>query len=169
MSCVGLRYFNVFGPGEAHKADMRSVVAKGFDEIMRTGQMTLFDMPTDRPVGRDFLYVKDAAAMTAWFALDAKGRAAHGLFNIGSGVASTWDELATCLFDAIGGHEESGINVPTIHRIPMPAHLKGRYQFFTQADISRLRAAGYLAPITPLSDAVKDYVVNHLVPDKRIA
>lgn len=159
---VGLKYFNVIGPGEAHKGDMRSVVAKGYDEITRTGQLTLFDMPADQPVGRDFLYVKDAATITVWFALSDAGRAATGLFNIGSGVASTWDELAASLFDAMG-------RAPDIRRIPIPDILKGRYQFWTKADISRLRAAGYAAPITPLSEAVDDYVKQYLVPDRRIA
>lgn len=175
---VGLKYFNVFGPGENHKGDMRSVVAKGYDEIMRAGQMTLFDMPTDRPIGRDFLYVKDAAAMTVWFGLSEEGRKANGLFNVGSGVASTWDELAGTLFAALGKpltdsvpvkNGRLTIEVPNIRRIPMPDHLKGRYQYYTKADISRLRAAGYGASITSLKDAVTDYVVNHLVPDRRIA
>jgi ADP-L-glycero-D-manno-heptose 6-epimerase len=175
-SVVGLKYFNVFGPGEAHKGDMRSVVAKGYDEIKSTGTMTLFDMPTDRPIGRDFLYVKDAAAITTWFVSDGIGQQANGLFNVGSGIASTWDQLAEALFDAL----ERPIEIPTfkgpeyigdlsaINRVPMPDHLKGKYQYYTKADISRLRAAGYNAPIMPLGDAVKDYVTNYLIPDRRI-
>jgi ADP-L-glycero-D-manno-heptose 6-epimerase len=173
---VGLKYFNVFGPGEAHKGDMRSVVAKGYDEIRATGKMTLFDMPTDRPIGRDFLYVKDAAAITTWFVLNEMGRKATGLFNVGSGIASTWDQLAEALFDALEkpieipmfeGPEYTG-DLSAINRIPMPDHLKGKYQYYTKANISCLRAAGYNAPITPLSDAVKDYVTNYLIPDRRI-
>lgn len=175
---VGLKYFNIIGPGGNHKGDMQSVVAKGYDEITRTGQLTLFDMPKDKPVGRDFLYVKDAAAITTFFALDDKGRQANGLFNVGSGVASTWDELAESLFAAldrstilrtIRGAEDQPIDISAIRRIPMPAHLKGKYQYYTKADISRLRGAGYSAPIMPLKDAIKDYVTNHLIPDRRIA
>ncbi len=160
---VGLKYFNIFGPGENHKGDMRSVVAKGYDEIIRSGYLTLFEMPTDRPIGRDFLYVKDAAAITVWFGMSEEGRKAQGLFNVGSGVASTWDELAESLFAALN------LTFPKIARVPMPAHLKGRYQYYTKADISRLRVAGYGAPIMSLKDSITDYVTNHLVPDKRIA
>lgn len=170
---VGLKLFNIFGCGENHKGDMRSVVAKGFDEITDYGRLTLFNMPTDRPVGRDFLYVKDAAAITTWFGLSEEGRKAQGLFNIGSGVASTWDELAESLFAALGKPviPDGGPMGPrgSIYRTPMPDHLKGKYQYYTKADISRLRAAGYSAPITPLKDAIRDYVTNHLIPDRRIA
>lgn len=159
---TGLKYFNVFGPGENHKGNMRSVVSKGYDELKSNGRMTLFRMPEDKTVGRDFLYVKDAAAITTWLALTELGRLAYGLFNVGSGVASTWEELVRPAFAAL--------NKPvSIQYVPIPDHLKGRYQYYTKADISRLRAAGYAAPITPLSDAVQDYVARYLETDKRLA
>ncbi|MCS6897642.1 MAG: NAD-dependent epimerase/dehydratase family protein, partial [Nitrospira sp.] len=105
---------------------------------------------------RDFLYVKDAVAMTLHLAAHPT---AAGLFNIGSGVAHTWKELALCVFRALGRE-------PSIEFIEMPEELRLRYQYFTRADIGKLRATGYKSPITPLDDAVRDYVSNYLVPDR---
>lgn len=159
---VGLKYFNVFGPNEDHKGDMRSVVHKAFHQIRETGKLELFQ--SHRPdfehgcQQRDFLYVKDAVNMTVFLAGQPE---ANGLFNLGSGVAHTWLDLGTAIFAALGMK-------PDISFIPMPLHLRGKYQYRTCATIDKLRAAGYAEALTPLAEAVKDYVQNYLVPNARL-
>ena len=156
---TGLKYFNIFGPNEAHKGDMRSVVHKAFYQIRETEQVSLFK--SYRPEfghgeqRRDFLYVKDAVAATLFLAENVDG---NGLFNIGSGEANTWLSLVSPIFHALGKQ-------PNIKFIEMPEHLQGKYQYFTCADIRKLRSAGFEQPITPLADAVHDYVANYLIPD----
>ena len=159
----GLKYFNVFGPNEAHKGDMRSLVAKAYEQIQSTGEIGLFkSYHPDYENGeqmRDFLYVKDAVAMTLHLGSDAS---AGGIFNLGSGEANTWITLATAIFRALGLE-------PKIKFIEMPEALKEKYQYFTCADIGKLRTTGYDVPVTPLPDAVRDYVQNYLVSDKRLS
>lgn len=159
---VGLKYFNVFGPNEDHKGDMRSVVHKSFGQVRETGVIRLFKSYRkdfrDGEQKRDFLYVKDAVAMTLHLAADEK---AGGLFNIGSGAARTWLDLARAVFTALKRE-------PKIEFIEMPESIRDKYQYFTQANLGRLRAAGYTAPITSLEDAVNDYVRHYLVPDQRL-
>ena len=159
---VGLKYFNVFGPNEDHKGDMRSLVHKSFGQVRETGVIRLFkSYRTDYRDGeqkRDFLYVKDAVAMTLHLAATPK---ANGLFNIGSGQARTWIDLAQRGFCRAEKEAE-------IQFIEMPETIRDKYQYFTQANLGRLRAAGYTAPVTSLEDAVSDYVRNYLVPDKRL-
>ena len=155
---VALKYFNVFGPNEEHKGDMRSVVRKSFTQVQETGVIRLFK--SYRPEyrhgeqRRDFLYVKDAVAMTLHL---AGNPGAHGIFNIGSGQTHTWNEIAGAVFAALG-------KTPRIEYIEMPPAIREQYQYFTQADIRKLRATGYVQPLTPLTEAVRDYVVNYLVP-----
>ena len=160
---VGVKYFNVFGPNEDHKGDMRSLVHKAYQQIQDTGRVQLFKSHKaeykDGEQKRDFLYVKDAIEMTLHFA--ERAPSVGGLYNLGSGEANTWITLATAIFDALG-------RPPKIEFIDMPEVLRGKYQYFTQADISKLRATGYDRPMTPLADAVRDYVQNHLVPDRRL-
>ncbi len=160
---IGLKYFNVFVPNEDHKGDMRSLVHKAYGQILATGRVKLFKSHRpdfkDGEQQRDFLYVRDAVAMTLHFA--EGGAAAGGLYNLGSGRASTWLELARAIFQAQGVE-------PKIDFIDMPEALRGKYQYFTQADIGKLRASGYDQPVTPLAEAVKDYVQNYLQPDKRL-
>jgi ADP-L-glycero-D-manno-heptose 6-epimerase len=103
---------------------------------------------------RDFLYVKDAVAMTLYLAAN---RPVNGIFNIGSGVARSWNELAGCVFAALG-------EKPRIEYVDMPVSIREQYQYFTEANIGKLLDAGYAKPITPLSESVRDYVVNYLVP-----
>jgi ADP-L-glycero-D-manno-heptose 6-epimerase len=159
---VGLKYFNVFGPNEYHKGDMRSVVCKSYSEVLKTGSIQLFKSYRpqfrDGEQRRDFLYVKDAVAMTLHL---AGNPAANGLFNIGSGTARTWNELARAVFAALGRE-------PRVEYIDMPEAIRQKYQYFTQANIGKLRAAGYMLPISSLEDAVRDYVVNYLVPSRGI-
>lgn len=153
---AGLKYFNVFGPNEYHKGEMRSVVLKAFEQINATGKMRLFKSYrkgyADGEQKRDFLYIKDAVNMTLFF-LDNPNIC--GIFNIGSGVARTWNKLANAIFKALGKE-------PDIEYIDIPEGLEGRYQYFTEADISKLRLAGYNKDITPLEEAVCDYVQNYL-------
>lgn len=159
---VGLKYFNVFGPNEAHKGDMRSLVDKAFEQVTRTGRLGLFRSyrpeVADGEQRRDFLYVKDAVDMTLFLAFHPYAR---GLYNLGSGVASTWLELAQALFAAM----ERDLAVDFID---MPAELRDRYQYFTQADLGRLRAQGYTGRLTPLAEAVGEYVKEYLAPDRRL-
>jgi ADP-L-glycero-D-manno-heptose 6-epimerase len=159
---VGLKYFNVFGPNEGHKGDMRSLVHKSTAQVQAGGVIRLFKSYRsdfrDGEQKRDFLYVKDAVAMTLHLAASKR---AGGLFNIGSGKARTWLDLARAVFAALK-------RKPKIEFIEMPEAVRDKYQYFTQANLVRLRAAGYTAPVTPLEDAVNDYVRNYLVPHKRL-
>ncbi len=155
---TGLKYFNVFGPNEYHKGDMRSVVHKAYGQIHESGKASLFkSYRSEYPDGgqcRDFLYVKDAVAATLFLAEHVEG---GGLFNIGSGVPNTWRTLVESIFSALGRE-------PEIEFIDMPEYLRPKYQYFTRARIDKLRAAGYRARITPLPEAVADYVKSYLVP-----
>lgn len=159
---VGLKYFNVFGPNEDHKGDMRSVVHKAFHQIREHGEVTLFRSHRpgfeDGEQRRDFLYVKDAVQMTLHLA-DRPG--ANGLFNLGAGVARTWLDLARAIFAALGTE-------PAIRFIDMPEGLRDKYQYHTCAELARLREAGYPHDITSLEDAVRDYVTNYLAHDRRL-
>ncbi|MCU0648833.1 MAG: ADP-glyceromanno-heptose 6-epimerase [Gemmatimonadaceae bacterium] len=159
---IGLKYFNVFGPNEAHKGDMRSLVDKAYRQIVSTGRMQLFRSHragiADGEQQRDFCYVKDAVAMTLHLA-GAAG--AGGLYNVGSGEANTWLTLARALFAAMGRE-------PMIDFVDMPEAIRDKYQYYTCADVSRVRAAGYAAPMTLLADAVQDYVQGYLATDARL-
>ena len=159
---VGLKYFNVYGPNEAHKADMRSLVHKAFGQIADTGRVQLFrshrEDYKDGEQKRDFLYVKDAVAMTLHLAMT---RTANGLFNIGSGQAHTWLQLVDALFVAM--ERERAIDF-----VDIPVNIRDKYQYFTEADITKLRATGYTARVTPLADAVRDYVQHYLASDSRL-
>ncbi|MBN2019922.1 MAG: ADP-glyceromanno-heptose 6-epimerase [Sedimentisphaerales bacterium] len=153
---VGLKYFNVFGPNEYHKADMRSFVLKAFEQINATGKVRLFKSHRpdykDGEQKRDFLYVKDAVDMTLFFYDNPE---TAGIYNLGAGVARTWNDLAKAVFAAMG-------KTPNIEYIDMPDSVRNQYQYFTEADITKLRSAGYKKQITSLEDAVKDYVQNYL-------
>lgn len=156
---AGLKYFNVYGPNEYHKGYMQSVVLKGFRQIRDTGKIGLFksyrDDYGDGQQKRDFLYVKDAARITAFFLLDQPE--ASGLFNVGSGIANTWLDLATAIFKALD-------RKPNIEFIDMPEEMRSRYQYFTCAPIQRLRDAGFEDHIGTLEESVIDYVKNYLAP-----
>jgi ADP-L-glycero-D-manno-heptose 6-epimerase len=158
---VGLKYFNVFGPNENHKGDMRSLVNKAFDQINSTGKLQLFKSHNpeykDGEFGRDFVYVKDAVNMTLHFL----EKDSSGLFNVGSGKMQTWNQLADAIFKAL--------DLPrNVEFIDMPEHLRDRYQYRTEADLTRLRDTGYADEPTPLDAAVADYVRNYLIPGKHL-
>jgi ADP-L-glycero-D-manno-heptose 6-epimerase len=157
---VGLKYFNVYGPNENHKADMRSVVNKAFAQICNEGKVQLFRSHRpdygDGEQMRDFLYVKDAVDMTIFLGNNAD---AGGLYNLGSGKARSWKQLVSAIFAAM----DLPVN---IEFVDMPATLQAKYQYYTCADVSKLRSAGFNGTITELEVAVKDYVQGYLAPGK---
>lgn len=154
---VGIKYFNVYGPNEYHKADMRSVVHKAFEQIRDTGKVKLFKSGKpeykDGEQMRDFIYVKSAVDMTLHF-LDHREK--NGLFNVGTGKARTWKDLVSILFLAMK------VTVK-IEYIDIPKHLADKYQYFTEAPLTRLRDAGYTKPVTTLENGITDYVKNYLL------
>ena len=148
---VGLKFFNVFGPNEYHKSDMRSVIAKAYERVAKEGKISLFKSYNpqykDGEQRRDFIYVKDAVDIVMYF-FDHPTK--NGLFNVGTGQARAWIDLAKALFSAV--------NKPAnIEYIEMPEAIKPKYQYFTQAEMQKLRKAGYAKPFTSLEDALKDY------------
>ncbi|MEK6552007.1 MAG: NAD-dependent epimerase/dehydratase family protein, partial [Bacteroidota bacterium] len=156
---VGLKYFNVYGPNEYHKGEMRSVVHKAFEQVRDTGKVRLFKSYRsefkDGEQKRDFIYVKDAVDMTLYF-LDHQDK--NGIFNIGTGHAQTWVELVKALFDAVG----KPVN---IEFIDMPEEIREKYQYFTEANLKKLRNAGYDKTILNVREGVTDYVKNYLLKD----
>ena len=161
---VGLKYFNVFGPNENHKRDMRSMVNKSYDKVVNKGVIELFkserDDYKDGEQKRDFVYVKDAVEMTVFFDLtNPVGREKSGIFNVGSGEASTWNRLANAVFKAMDLD-------PKIVYIDMPDNLRNQYQYYTKANISKIRSAGYTNNMTVFEDAVSDYIKNYLSKNK---
>ena len=155
---TGVKYFNVFGPNESHKAEMRSVVHKAYEQIRDRGVVSLFKSYrpeyADGGQKRDFFYVKDAVDATLFLAEHAAG---GGVFNLGSGEANTWIALVTPIFAALG-------KAPKIEFVEMPETLRAKYQYLTTAKIEKLRAAGFTRPMTSLHDAVTDYVTHYLAP-----
>ncbi len=153
---AGLKYFNVYGPNEYHKDDMRSVVNKSFHQVKETGKARLFKSANpeykDGGQRRDFLYVKDAVDMTLFF---WDNKIASGIYNIGTGEANSFNELIKPVFQSMNVKED-------IEYFDMPEILKQKYQYYTQADITKLRSAGYINNITKIDDAVTDYVKNYL-------
>jgi len=160
---VGLKYFNVYGPNEFHKGDMRSVVHKSFEQIRDTGKVKLFKSTDskykDGGQMRDFVYVKDAVDMTLFFLDNFE---ANGIFNVGTGKARTWNDLVKSVFAAM--------NKPVnIDYIDMPEHLLGKYQNFTEAKNDKLKKVGYSKEITSLEKGVDDYVKNYLLKNEYLA
>ena len=154
---VGIKYFNVYGPNEYHKGDMRSVVHKAFEQVRDTGKVKLFKSRNpeynDGEQKRDFIYVKDAVNMTLHF-LEHKEKS--GLYNVGSGKARTWNDLVTALFKSL--------NLPlNIEYIDMPVYLADKYQYFTEATIKRIKQTGYKKQLNSLETGVSDYVKNYLL------
>ncbi|MEO8447429.1 MAG: ADP-glyceromanno-heptose 6-epimerase [bacterium] len=153
---VGLKYFNVFGPNEYHKADMQSVVSKAYTQVKQTGKARLFKSADpeykDGEQRRDFLYVKDAVDMTLFF---WDNRIVSGIYNIGTGEAHSFNELVKPIFTSMGVKEN-------IEYFDMPEILKEKYQYYTKADISKLRNAGYINEVAKIDDTVTDYVSNYL-------
>jgi ADP-L-glycero-D-manno-heptose 6-epimerase len=153
---AGLRFFNVFGPNEYHKGFMASVVWHLASQARATGQMKLFQSHksgyADGEQRRDFVYVKDLCDVVLWF-LDHSE--ANGIFNLGTGQARTYNDVASAIFLALDKPR-------AVSYIPTPESIRDAYQYFTEADLTKLRAAGYDRPFTSLEDAVGDYVKTYL-------
>jgi len=154
---TGLKFFNVFGPNEYHKGEMRSVIHKAWQSISSGSGYPLFRSHrpdfADGEQRRDFVWLKDVADVILFF-LDHPD--INGIYNVGSGTASSFNELLSSVYLAMD-------LAPQIRYVDMPSHLRERYQYYTCADISRLRQAGYTAPFTPLQDAVQEYVREYLM------
>ncbi len=156
---VGLKFFNVYGPNEHHKGDMQSVVTKAYPIAARGDPVTLFRSHHpdygDGGQMRDFVYVKDCVDVMVWL---MRNRQVSGLFNLGSGRAQTWLELMRALYSAVGTDLQ-------VRWKDTPVEIRDRYQYFTQAEMDRLRAAGYDRPFRSVEEGVGDYVRGHLATD----
>jgi ADP-L-glycero-D-manno-heptose 6-epimerase len=154
---AGVKFFNVFGPNEYHKGDMTSVVFKAFQQIRETGKVRLFKSYRpeygDGGQMRDFVYVKDCVEVLWWFLNHGE---VNGIFNLGTGKARTWNDLIRAVFAAMN-------LPPRIDYIEMPETIRGQYQYFTEAKMEKLGAAGCPVAFRPLEEAVRDYVKNHLL------
>lgn len=158
---TGFKFFNVFGPNEYHKNEMRSVVLKAFEQITQTGKVQLFkSYRSDYKNGmqsRDFVYVKDCIDLL-WWAIQKSS--VHGIFNLGSGHTRTWKDLATAVFTAMGKE-------PLIDFIDMPETQRPRYQYFTEAKMEKVYAVGCDVKFRSLEQGVTDYVQHYLLkPDR---
>ncbi|MFO7818210.1 MAG: ADP-glyceromanno-heptose 6-epimerase [Desulfovibrionales bacterium] len=157
---AGLKFFNVFGPNEYHKEDMKSVICKAYSQIKETGGLKLFrSYHEDYPHGgqmRDFIYVKDCTAVMYWL---LENKEVNGVFNLGTGTPRTWNDLARAVFTAMGRE-------PRIEYIQMPESLRPKYQYYTRAQMEKLQAVGCPLNFTSLEDGARDYVQNYLAaPD----
>jgi len=161
---AGFKFFNVYGPNEYHKERMASVAFHSFNQFNDTGTVKLFKSHKtgfeDGMQLRDFVYVKDAASVVVHFLMQAiTGKPIKdSLYNIGTGQARAFKDLATAVMTSLG-------KTPNITYIDMPEDLQGRYQYFTEASMQKLRATGYTAPFYSLEDGVKDYVQQYLMQD----
>ncbi len=158
---AGIKFFNVFGPNEYHKGDMTSVIFKAFHQIKETGKVRLFkSYKKEYPDGgqmRDFVYVKDCVDVMWWLFNNPK---VNGIFNLGTGKARTWNDLIKAVFAAMG-------RKTNIQYIEMPESLRNQYQYFTEAEMNKLKAAGCPVKFSSLEDSVRDYVVNYLQQQDR--
>jgi ADP-L-glycero-D-manno-heptose 6-epimerase len=153
---AGLKFFNVYGPNEYHKSRMASVIFHAYNQIKATEKMKLFRSHNpdfqDGEQMRDFIYVKDLIDVCIFFMHHRKN---SGIYNLGSGRARTFKDLVTNTFIAMG-------KTPDISFIDTPVDIRDKYQYFTQANMSKLRSIGYTRPFTSLEDGVADYVKNYL-------
>jgi ADP-L-glycero-D-manno-heptose 6-epimerase len=166
---AGFRYFNVYGPREAHKGRMASVAYHHFNQYRENGSVKLFEGRDGYPDGgqmRDFVSVKDVAKVNLWFYDHPE---VSGIFNLGTGRAQPFNDVATAVVNAMREIEGKGamtteelVEEGTIEYVTFPEALVGKYQSFTQADMSKLRAAGYSEPFMSVSEGVRDYVLNWL-------
>jgi ADP-L-glycero-D-manno-heptose 6-epimerase len=166
---AGFRYFNVYGPREAHKGRMASVAYHHFNQYRENGSVKLFEGRDGYPDGgqmRDFVSVKDVAKVNLWFYDHPE---VSGIFNLGTGRAQPFNDVATAVVNAMREIEGRGamtteelVEEGTIEYVTFPEALVGKYQSFTQADMSKLRAAGYSEPFMSVSEGVRDYVLNWL-------
>ncbi len=164
---TGLKFFNVYGPNESHKGRMASVIFHSFNQIKSTGLVKLFKSHRpdykDGQQLRDFIYVKDLVAVIDWMMHEMLANVwestKNGLYNLGTGKARSFYDLAANTFIAQSLE-------PKIEFVDMPEDIRDKYQYFTEANMAKLRAAGYTKPFTSLEEGVHDYVANYLVPGK---
>jgi ADP-L-glycero-D-manno-heptose 6-epimerase len=153
---AGLKFFNVYGPNEHHKGSMKSVAAQVWPQVSRGEPVRLFKSHrpdySDGGQLRDFVYVRDTTDVVLWLLDNPE---VSGIYNLGSGEARSFADLALAVYDAAG-------QAPAIEYFDMPEAIRDRYQYFTQADMARLRAAGYAAPMTSLEEGIADYVGRFL-------
>jgi ADP-L-glycero-D-manno-heptose 6-epimerase len=167
---AGFRYFNVYGPNEAHKGRMASVAFHAYHQLLSTGKVQLFEGSAGYGNGeqrRDFVHVDDVVDVNLWF---LEHREASGIFNCGTGRAQTFNQLAAATINAMQGTEHTARELAQrglIEYIPFPAGLKERYQSFTEADLSRLRAAGYPGEFKTVEQGVASYVSQLARDEKR--
>ena len=149
---AGLKFFNVYGPNEFHKGKMASVVLHAYRQIGETGKMKLFRSHNpnyeDGQQLRDFVYVKDVAKVILWL---MRHRPESGIYNVGTGHARSFYDLADSTFKAMGRETH-------VEYVDMPLEIRDKYQYFTEANMTKLRQAGYTEPFATLEDGVKDYV-----------
>lgn len=154
---AGLKFFNVFGPNEYHKDRMSSVILQAFNTISETGKMNLFRSHhpdfADGAQARDFIYVEDVARVIRFF---MENRKSSGVYNVGTGVARSYLSLAKAVFRAMNKTEHIGF-------IDTPKDLRGKYQYFTCANIEKLRSIGYNESFISLEEGINDYVCNYLI------
>jgi ADP-L-glycero-D-manno-heptose 6-epimerase len=153
---AGLKFFNVYGPNEYHKARMASVIWHSFNQIRKEGKVKLFKSHrpdfNDGEQLRDFVYVKDVLKVCYWL---MEHQPASGIYNLGTGTARTFNDLVKATF--------AGLDHPVdIVYIDMPTDIRDKYQYFTEADMSKLRTAGYNEPFYSLEEGINDYVRNYL-------
>ena len=159
---AGFKFFNVYGPNEYHKERMASVVFHSYNQFKNTGTIKLFKSHKagyeDGMQLRDFVYVKDAADVVVHFLERASNQTpcVSGIYNIGTGKARAFKDLATAVMRSMG-------EIPNISYIDMPEDLQGKYQYFTEANMAKLKTAGYEKTFFSLEDGVQDYVQNHLI------
>jgi ADP-L-glycero-D-manno-heptose 6-epimerase len=154
----GLKFFNVYGPNEYHKGRMASMIFHGFNQIQKTGKVKLFKSHRpefkDGEQLRDFIYVEDIANVCYWMMVESS-RLTTGIYNLGTGKARTFKDLINAIF--------SSLNLPSnIEFIDTPADIRDKYQYFTEADMNKLRKAGYKEDFFSLEDGVRKYVKNYL-------
>ncbi|MBU1076578.1 MAG: ADP-glyceromanno-heptose 6-epimerase [Spirochaetes bacterium] len=153
---TGLKYFNVYGPNEYHKEDMMSVICKAYKQIQETGKLKLFNSYKQGIAHgeqkRDFIYIKDVLEIMYFF---YKNPTKSGIYNLGTGIARSFNDLASSIFKAMGKQKQ-------INYINMPIQIRNKYQYFTEADLGKLKKSGYKKKFYSLEEAVIDYVQNHL-------
>lgn len=159
LKILGVKFFNVYGPNEYHKKDMRSVIHKSFHQIQETGKVKLFKSHRpdykDGEQKRDFIYVKDCAEVLYWFLENPR---VCGICNLGTGKARSWNDLVKAVFSAMK-------RKPEIEYIDMPESIRDKYQYFTEADMSSLQSTGCPIQSQSLEDGVTDYVQNYLMKE----
>ncbi|MGL1861026.1 MAG: ADP-glyceromanno-heptose 6-epimerase [Pseudodesulfovibrio sp.] len=156
---VSLKFFNVYGPNEFHKDDMRSVICKAYKQISETGQLKLFKSYRDEYAHggqkRDFVYIKDVVNIMGWL---LENPDVGGIYNVGTGTSRTWNDLGNAVFSAMDRE-------PNIDYIEMPESIRDKYQYYTEAKMDKLIAAGCDVKLTSLEDGAADYVKNYLAQD----